>query len=134
MKVTNVVYRAHLGCPMDLTTLCQRLWNSRYDPKTFPGLIWQPRIIGGNCLVFANGVINCNGKAASFEEGHQRLHRYARKLQILGCQVQLRDVKIITLSHTLSVRLDIHNYVSQRQDSSLRTRTVSSPLFQNRWN
>ena len=77
--------------------------------------------------MFANGVINCNGKAASFEEGHQRRHRYARKLHILGCQVQLRDVKIITISHTLSVGLDIHNYVSQRQNTSLRIRTVSSP-------
>ena len=81
MKITNVVYSAHVGCPMDLTTLCGLLWNTRYDPKTFPGLIWQHRLIGGNCLVFAKGVGNCKGKAASFQEGHQRLRRYARKLQ-----------------------------------------------------
>ena len=73
MKITNVVYSAHLGCSMELVGLCQRLWNCWYDPRTFPGLIWQHRLIGGNCLVFASGVINCNGKAVSFEEGRQRL-------------------------------------------------------------
>ena len=66
MKITNVVYSAHLGCPVDLSRMCGRLWNTRYDPKTFPGLIWQHRAIGGNCLVFANGNINCVGKAYSF--------------------------------------------------------------------
>ena len=73
MKITNVVYSAHLVCPMDLVRLCQRLWNCGYDPKTFPGLIWHHRLIGENSLVFVNGVINCNEKATSFEEGHQRI-------------------------------------------------------------
>ena len=79
MNITNVVYGAHLDCPMDLVKLCQCLWNGRYDPKLFPGLIWQHQVIGGNCLVFANGVINCNGRSSSFEEGQQRLRRYARQ-------------------------------------------------------
>ena len=109
MKITNVVFSANLCCLFDLRKLCQRLWNSRYDPKTFPGLIWQHKIIGGNCLVFSNGVINCNGKAASFEEGRQRLRRYARQLQTRGFPVRLRDVKLITVStsHTLSSGLDL---------------------------
>lgn len=116
MKITNVVSSAHLDCPVDLTTLCQRLWNSRYDPKTFPGLIWQHRLIGGNCLVFANGVINCSGKATGFEEGRQRLRKYARQLQNLGCPVRLRDVKIITVSasHTLSAGLDLNRLAQDR--------------------
>ena len=53
MKITNVVYGAKLDCTVDLVILSQHLWNSRYDPKAFPRLIWQHRIIGGNCLVFA---------------------------------------------------------------------------------
>ena len=59
---------------------------------------------------------NCNGKAASFQEGRQRLRRYARKLQNLGCPVRLRDVKIITVSasHTLSSGLDLHKLAQDR--------------------
>ena len=58
MKITNVVYSAHLNCTIDLISLCQRLRSCRYEPRSFPSLIWQHRNIGGNCLVFANGVIN----------------------------------------------------------------------------
>ena len=59
--------------------------------------------------MFSNGVIICNGKAASFEEGRQRLRRYARQLQTLGFSVRLRDVKLITVStsQTLSSGLDL---------------------------
>ena len=83
---------------------------------TFPGPIWHHRLIGGNCLAFASGVINCNRKASSFEEGRQRLRQYARKLQNLGCPVCLRDVKIITVSasHTLSARLDLNRLAQDR--------------------
>ena len=45
MKITNVVFSAHLDCTVDLNALCQGLWNCRYDPKTFPRLIWQHRVI-----------------------------------------------------------------------------------------
>ena len=116
MKITNVVCGAHLNCTIDLISLCQRLRNCRYEPRSFPSLIWQHRNIGGNCLVFANGVINSNGKASSFREGRQRLCRYARLLQKYGCPVYLTDVKIITVSasHTLSGGLDLYRLAEER--------------------
>lgn len=116
MKITNVVYSAHLRCPIDLRDLCQRLSNVRYDPKTFPGLIWQHKVIGGNCLVFSNGVINCNGGASSAKDGCRRLRRYARQLQKMGLPVQLREVKMVTMSasHSLSTDLDIRTLAKER--------------------
>ena len=110
MIITNVVYSANLSCPIDLTQLCYRIANARYDPIKFPALIWQHKSIGGNCLVFSNGIVNCNGKASKLKEGHQRLRRYARKLQTLGFPVDLKEVKIVTASatHTLSSELDLH--------------------------
>lgn len=116
MKITNVVYSAHLCISIDLRDLCQRLWNARYDPRTFPGLIWQHRNIGGNCLVFPNGVINCNGSASSADEGYQRLRRYARQLQKMGLPVKLRKVKMVTASasHSLSDILDIEMLAKER--------------------
>lgn len=116
MKITNVVYSAHLRCPIDLRDLCQRLSNVRYDPKTFPGLIWQHKVIGGNCLVFSNGVINCNGGASSAKDGCRRLRRYARQLQKMGLPVQLREVKMVTMSasHSLSTDLDIRTLAKEK--------------------
>ena len=73
--------------------------------------------------MFANGVINCNGKVASFEEGRMRLSRYVRQLKKYGCPVCLRDVKIITVSvsGTLSGELDLYRLA--------RDRTILYELF-----
>ena len=66
--------------------------------------------------MFANGVINSNGKASSFREGRKRLCRYARLLQKYGCPVYLTDAKIITVSasHTLSGGLDLYRLAGDR--------------------
>ncbi|XP_045171058.2 TATA-box-binding protein-like 1 [Mercenaria mercenaria] len=117
MIITNVVFSAHLDCAIDLRRLCYRISNALYDPRQFPGLIWQQKTIGGNCLVFSNGVINCNGKATSIQEGRQRLRRYARRIQRLGYTVCLKDIKCLTVSasHTLSTALDLNQLVKERQ-------------------
>ena len=116
MKITNVVCSAHLNCTLDLIWLCQHLRNCRYEPRSFPGLIGQHRNIGSNCFVFANGVINSNGKESSFHERRQRLRRYARLLQKYGCPVYLTDAKIIraSASHTLSGVLDLYRLAGDR--------------------
>ena len=66
--------------------------------------------------VFSNGIINCNGKASNFEDGRQRLRRYARQLQKLGFPIRLRDIKIITASasRTLSSGLDLQTLAQDR--------------------
>ncbi|KAK3105251.1 hypothetical protein FSP39_020839 [Pinctada imbricata] len=104
MKLTNVVVGGQLDTVMNLCALARQLTNVRYDPTNFSGLIWQHRKIGGNCLVFTNGYINCNGPCESFEEGIKRLRRYARLLQKLGYCYTLTGIKIITAS--ASHRLD----------------------------
>lgn len=116
MFITNMVFSANIGCHMDLRNLCYRLTNVRYDPRRFPGLIWQHKSIGGNCLIFANGAINCSGKVACPKEGRLRLRRYVRKLQRLGYPVHLTKVKWITLSatHTMNNAIDIPKLVLER--------------------
>lgn len=116
MKLTNVVCSAHLQCSMDLRALCYRLPNTRYDPARFPGLIWKHKVIQGNCLVFSNGTIQCQGKATGLKEGKQRVRRYARVLQKLGLPVVLRDIKVLTASafHILSGPLDLNTLIQER--------------------
>ena len=73
--------------------------------------MWKHRGIGGNCLLFPNGVINCNGKCNSFREGVRRLRRYARIFQKKGYCTALRYVKIVTASatHRLETRVKLEN-------------------------
>ena len=100
MHLTNVVVQGQLNISLDLNLLANTLINVRYDPSKFSGLIWQHRRIGGNCLVFSNGTLNCNGKCSSFDEGIKRLRRYARLLQKMGHCRSLRKIKVITASTT----------------------------------
>ncbi|VDI53111.1 Hypothetical predicted protein [Mytilus galloprovincialis] len=115
MQLTNVVVQANLGCSFDLRELAYRLPNVRYDPRTFSALIWQHRKIGGNCLLFSNGIINCNGKCLSIQDGRRRLRRYARLLQQMGNDVRLTQVQILTASasHQLSGRVDPYRLPSE---------------------
>lgn len=98
MQVTNVVVQEHLGCTIDLLRLTYRLANVRYDPRSFSAVIWQHRKIGGNCLLFSNGTINCNGKCSSLLAGRRRLRRYARILQKMGHEISLHNVRVVTAS------------------------------------
>lgn len=117
MYMTNVVCSAHLGCSLNLRELCYQLANVRYNPAHFSGLIWQHRTIGGNCLVFSSGIIQCQGKANSLREGIQRLRRYARILQNAGLRIALYQVKVLTASafHVLSAPLDVNKVARERR-------------------
>lgn len=117
MQLTNVVCSANVACELNLRELCYQLTNVRYNPKKFPGLVWQHRIIGGNCLVFSNGKLQCQGKARTFQEGVKRLRRYARHLQKLGYPVIFGEVNIVTVTafHTLSGPLDIPTLARERR-------------------
>ncbi len=108
MRITNVVYGASLGCPIDLRGLSNLLGDAKYDPSRFSGLIWRHSRIRGCCLLFRNGKVVCNGSATSFKDGEIRLTRYARQLRRLGYRIRLSDVKLITASayHTLSGSID----------------------------
>jgi TATA-box binding protein (TBP) (component of TFIID and TFIIIB) len=108
MQLTNVVVQANLGCSLDLRVLTYRLTNARYDPKVFSAVVWQHRKMGGNCLLFFNGKINCNGKCLPIQDGGRRLRRCARKLQQMDYPVRLTNVRVVTASadHQLIERID----------------------------
>jgi TATA-box binding protein (TBP) (component of TFIID and TFIIIB) len=108
MQLTNVVVQADLGCSLDLRVPSYRLTNARYNPKVFSAVVWQHRKIGGNCLLFSNGKINCNGKCLPLQDGRRRLRRYARKLQKMDYSVRLTNVRVVTASaaNQLNERID----------------------------
>lgn len=107
VQVTNVVVHAALHTTIDLEHLAKSIIDIRYDPTIFPAVIWQHRKIGGNCLVFKNGKLNCSG-SSSVQQAKKRLRQYARLIQKLGYDVVLNKIDLITMSavHQLSSRLD----------------------------
>lgn len=108
MRLTNVVYQGEMNCVLNLNFLTQQLINVRYNPMSFPGVIYQNRKIGENCLIFSIGKINCNGPCESFSQGLKRLRKYARVIQKLGYDVRLQNVRLVTASacHKLSGKVN----------------------------
>lgn len=106
--ITNVVVQADLQASIDLRHLANWTRDICYNPGKFSGAIWQHRIIGGNCLVFSNGKLCCNGNK-TIPEARRRLRQYSRLIQRLGVPVKLHAIKVITMSavHQLSGRLDL---------------------------
>ena len=100
MRITNVVVQGDLGCRIDLKELALKLSKVRYQPQRLSGIVWQHRKIGGNCLGFSSGKLNCAGKCSTVREGIQRLRCYARFLQRSGYPVKLCGVRVITTSAT----------------------------------
>lgn len=107
MHLTNVVCRGELCCQINLREFTLKVENTRYDPKTFAGVIWKHKKIGGNCLLFSNGQMNCNEFAYFIRDGFIR--QYARKIQKMGFDVHLVNVQMVTCSatHALSNRINV---------------------------
>lgn len=111
MKLRNVVYQGEMSCRLNLQLLAKQLINVRYEHRKCPGIIYQNRKIGGNCFIFFNGKINCNGSCESFILGLKRLRRYARVMQKLGYDVRLGNVRLVSASacHKLSGKININS-------------------------
>ena len=97
--VTNTVVKAQLVSRrgLQLGQLTKRLTNAIYNPKTFAGIIWKQRAIGGCCLLFSNGKMIVNGfkSVALCKKG---VRRYARLIQVKIGEGVLKSVAVVTMT------------------------------------
>ena len=106
--ITNVVCSADLNCIIQLSDMVNTFVIVMYDPARFSGAQWKHRKIGGHCMVFSSGKIVVNGKTMSITAAKHRLRRYARRLQRLGCSVQLFTIHVVTISALCKLKCSIH--------------------------
>ena len=92
--ITNVVVQTDLSTCIDLALLARNATNIVYDPRVFSAARWKHRKIGGCCLVFGNGKLNCNGNR-SIEQARKRIRQYARLLQKHG---KIAKIDVITMT------------------------------------
>ena len=88
---------------LDLRHITQASTFIRYNPKRFSAAIWAHRKIGSTCLLFSSGKLVCTG-SKSIEAGRKAIRQYARKIQRLGYDIKLKDVKIRTISAVHSLQ------------------------------
>jgi len=82
VTINNTTVSTTTGGPLDLKALAKSLENSEYNPKQFPGLIYQPEDPKTVILLFDSGKIVCNG--GTLEELQQPLEALLKKLMVEG--------------------------------------------------
>ena len=97
VQITNVVVQTDLSTDIDLVHLVNHARDIRYDPGLFSAAIWKHKKIGGCCLVFKNGKLNCNGNR-NIHEARKRIRQYARLIQNQGFPVNIHKIELITMS------------------------------------
>ena len=110
LQITNVVVQTDLRASIDLKQLVNRVRDIRYDPGLFSAAIWRHNKIGGSCLVFHNGKLNCNGNR-NIGQARKRIRQYARLIQKQGFPaVTIQKIDLITMSavYQLSSNLDLN--------------------------
>ena len=95
--ITNIVVYAELSNTLDLFYLANRLLNVRYHPKSFCGLIFKHKKIGGTCFCFESGKIVCNG-FNNLETARIGLRKYARLISKHVYGVAINKIKLSTIS------------------------------------
>jgi transcription initiation factor TFIID TATA-box-binding protein len=82
VTVCNTTVSTDLGRTLDLKALAKSLENTEYNPKQFPGLIYQTEHPKAVILLFDSGKIVCNG--GTLEEIQQPLETLMKKLMMEG--------------------------------------------------
>ena len=104
-QLVNVVMKTRLLTekPIDLSVLVRDLTNVVYNPGRFSGMVWKHKVIGGCCLLFANGKMIVNG-FRSVSKCRQGARRYARLLQNKLRGGYLHRVKIVTMTLLTNIK------------------------------
>ena len=61
IEIQNIVASTSFETPLDLPSIHQRLDDTNYNPKTFPGIIYRFYKPKCTMLIFKNGKIVCTG-------------------------------------------------------------------------
>ena len=107
VHIVNVVIQGDLHADVDLEYLATYERDVKYNPRTFSGAILKNTEIGGCCLIFKNGKMNCNGNK-SVQEAQTRIKQYADLIGNHGFCTNIQDIKVISMTgvYQLSGRLD----------------------------
>jgi transcription initiation factor TFIID TATA-box-binding protein len=82
VTVSNTTVSADVGRTLDLKALAKILESTEYNPKKFPGLIYQTEHPKTVILLFDSGKIVCNG--GTLKEIQQPLETLMKKLMMEG--------------------------------------------------
>ena len=87
-KIQNIVLSVtYEGTEFNLNKLARSLHGARYDPESFPGVIYKSEDPRASFLIFASGKMNCVG-ASSIADAKLAIKKLTRKIRGAGIMVK----------------------------------------------
>lgn len=110
ISIENVVATATVREKMNLNLIVQRFSDVKYDPTSFPGLVFKLKNPKTTTLIFTSGKFVCTG-ARSEEQAYRAVKLVAQKLRGKGIEIGEPEVTIqnIVCTASLGGKVDIDN-------------------------
>lgn len=125
MKIISCVYKAEIGCRLDLDTIYKKTHCVILKRTPFKNLHWNLKRIGGSCLLYESG----NAFFYNTEEGTTFIRKYCRLLQKMGFPVRPKfHLTTKTATHKLKEDVLLPILHQHFQNSQLQS-TLEMELF-----
>ena len=111
IRIENVVATATLDQKIDLNAVVKGNPGVKYDPKTFPGLVYKLKRPKTSILIFRTGKMVCTG-AKSSKEVKKAIKKVVRELKSSGIIIPGKpEIKVVNIvaSANLSGRIELED-------------------------
>lgn len=119
VKIQNVVAFTSLGKPIPLNKLMEKVENTEYNPKQFPGLVYRITNPRAAALIFSQGKIVCTG-TKSFKDVRIAMHKIVNKIRSIGIPMPRKfkiKVENVVASTKIKAKLNLDEIAFSLENS-----------------
>jgi len=131
-KIQNIVLSVtYEGTEFNLHKLARSLDGARYDPESFPGIIYKSEDPRASFLIFASGKMNCVG-ARSISDAKQAIGKLTRKLREAHIKVKTEPkvkVQNIVASVDFGRKFDIEHIARSFENTEYEPEVFPGLVF-----
>jgi transcription initiation factor TFIID TATA-box-binding protein len=131
-KIQNIVLSVtYEGTEFNLEKLARSLDGARYDPESFPGVIYKSEDPRASFLIFASGKMNCVG-ASSMNDAKLAIKKLTEKLRKARIKVKSEPkvkVQNIVASLDFGRKFDLEHIASRFENAEYEPETFPGLVF-----
>ena len=131
-KIQNIVLSVtYEGTEFNLNKLARSLEGARYDPESFPGVIYKSENPRASFLIFASGKMNCVG-ASSIADAKLAIKKLTRKIRGAGIKVKSEpklELQNIVASIDFGRKFDLERIATRFENAEYDPETFPGLVF-----
>jgi transcription initiation factor TFIID TATA-box-binding protein len=131
-KIQNIVLSVtYEGTEFDLKKLARLLDGARYDPESFPGVVYKSEDPRASFLIFGSGKMNCVG-ASSMNDAKLAIKKLTRKIR--GAHIKIKSepkvkVQNIVASLDFGRKFDLERIAGRFENAEYEPETFPGLVF-----